>query len=100
MRRMSLVAVAVITIAALTLSTQAETIIQEDFNSVSGTGGGEFFLGGGESVVSDWDTALTGENAFAGAVDRAYIHAAANGVTDAGVGGSGAGRDRSLRYQL
>ena len=42
-------------------------------------------------MVSDWDTALTGENAFAGAVDRAYIHAAANGVTDAGVGGSGAG---------
>ena len=47
--------------------TWAQPIVQENFDGVTGVGGGEFFVGGGEGVIAEWDTGLTGENAFAGA---------------------------------
>ncbi len=79
--------------AGLCLSTavNAQPLVQENFDGATGVGGGEFFVGSGEEVISDWDTGLMGESAFAGATVRAFSHAAASGDPAAGVDGSGAG---------
>ncbi|MFO0838125.1 MAG: hypothetical protein U1D55_06320 [Phycisphaerae bacterium] len=66
--------------------------LNQNFNSVTGVGGGTFFSGAGFGETFDWDTGLTAENAFAGTVSNARIGAAAaRGSVNAGVGGSGAG---------
>lgn len=78
--------------AALVVPAGAQ-IIQEKFNTVTGTGGGSFFTGAGFKAIANWDNGLTGENAFAGTAGNAHItSASALGVTNAGVGNSGAGR--------
>lgn len=67
-------------------------IIQEDFNAVSGTGGGPILTGQGFNELTNWDDGLLGENAFAGTVGNARVNpASASGSTTGGVGGSGAG---------
>ncbi len=91
MRRTTLVAMAAVLIAILPLSAQADIVLQEDFNTVTESGGGEFFVGSGELVIDDWDSGISNESAFAGTTVRAYAHVAAGGAAAAGVDASGAG---------
>ncbi len=70
----------------------AQTILHEDFNGVSETGGGVFLQGAGFALINNWDDGITGENAFAGTgQDTQFGAVAAMGSATAGVAGSGAG---------
>ncbi|MFN0136062.1 MAG: dockerin type I domain-containing protein [Phycisphaerae bacterium] len=80
------------TTLAVTTLTASAAVIEQNFNTVTGSGGGTFFTGPGFGEVAGWDTGILGENAFAGTTGNARIAAAnALGSTNAGVGGSGAG---------
>ena len=68
-------------------------IVQESFNTVTGTGGGTILTGAGFNWVNNWDNGIVGENAFAGTTGNAKVTAiSAAGVTNGGVGSTGAGR--------
>lgn len=83
----SLIATAVF---AVTVNGQ---VVNENFNTVTGTGGGPFHSGAGFQLTNNWDDGITGESAFAGTAGNARIgQASATGLTTGGVGGSGAGR--------
>lgn len=72
-------------------SLQAQ-ILDENFNNVAGNGG-TFFSGPGFGQTTNWDSALLGENAFAGTAGYANIGSAtAVGLPTGGVAGSGAGQ--------
>lgn len=74
-----------------TAGAQAQ-VLDEDFTGVAGNGA-TFFSGSGFGQTFDWDSALSGENAFAGTAGYAHIGGAlARGLATGGVGGSGAGR--------
>ncbi len=87
------VAILAVTAMALCLTTaQAQPIVDEDFNNVTGTGGGPLLFGSGFSLIHDWDTGITGESAFAGTTERARINASVEGDPTGGPDGSGAGK--------
>ncbi len=81
-------------LGALALSacvTQAQ-IVDQDFDSVTGTGGGAVLIGSGFNSVTNWDDGIDDERAFGGTVGNFVVNAInARGVTTGGVGGSGAG---------
>lgn len=81
-------------IAAVIIVPQAfGQVVNENFNMVTGTGGGQFHTGQGLQLSNNWDDGITGENAFAGTAGNARIaQASALGLPVGGVGGSGAGR--------
>lgn len=67
-------------------------ILDQDFSGVAGNGG-TFFTGSGFGQTFDWDSALVGENAFAGTSGYAHIGGAqARGLATGGVGNSAAGQ--------
>ena len=66
-------------------------IVDEDFNTVLGTGGGAFLTGSGFSSTDAWDDGIAGENAFGGTTLHAHVSMQAYGDTNGGVSGSGAG---------
>src|SRR5262249_50119656 len=77
-------------------------VLNEHFNNVAGNGG-TFFTGSGFGQTNDWDSALTGENAFAGTTGYASIGSAiARGLLTGGVNGSGGGQIQisSVTYNL
>jgi hypothetical protein len=65
--------------------------LDEDFDAVTGVGGGVFLSGGGLVLAPGWDTGITGEKASAGTTGYTQIDASALGDSSAGVGGTGAG---------
>jgi hypothetical protein len=71
----------------------AQSIVDEKFNTVTGTGGGPFVTDGtGFNTIAGWDTGITGEGAFAGAIGFGVVgEASALGTPTGGVAGSGAG---------
>ncbi len=77
--------------------------LNQNFNAVTGVGGGDFFSGAGFVEVTDWDSGISGENAFVGTVGNARIGAAAaRGVPGGGLGSSGAGEVEisGVRYDI
>ena len=95
-RRRSLdwIAVLAATVTVLCASTAAtaQPVVQEDFNSVTGTGGGPLLFGDGFSLTANWDDGLVGENAFAGTTERARIDSTVQGLLTGGPDASGAGQ--------
>ncbi|MHC4611745.1 MAG: hypothetical protein ACYS7M_15515, partial [Planctomycetota bacterium] len=82
-----------IAVAATGVVTPAQAqIVYEDFDNVDGTSGVVVLTGSGFNNVDNWDNALVGENAFAGTVWNTHLQATAQGVTDGGLNGSGAGQ--------
>lgn len=71
----------------------AQQVIDEHFNTVTGTGGGPFVSDGtGFNTTPAWDDGITGEGAFAGGTGFSVItEASAYGAPSAGVANSGAG---------
>ena len=68
--------------------------INENFDTVTGVGGGMFLAPGGtQGSDTNWDTGIEGEQAFAGTWGGATVFggATAQGTTTGGVGGGGAG---------
>ena len=80
-----------LTLALAVAAPTGAAIVDEDFNTVLGTGGGVFLNGSGESTLVDWDDGIVGETAFGNALLHAHATMQAVGDTSAGVGGSGAG---------
>lgn len=80
------------TLAGTSLTAGAQ-VINQNFNSVTGAGGGPFFSGPGFLQIAGWDTGILGESAFAGTAGNARIgSASAIGLPTGGVGGTGAGQ--------
>ncbi|MCB9866339.1 MAG: hypothetical protein H6816_06855 [Phycisphaerales bacterium] len=79
-------------IAAASLAS-AQQVIDEHFNTVTGSGGGTFVTDGtGFNTTPEWDNGIAGEGAFAGGTGFSVIgDASAYGVPTGGVAGSGAG---------
>ena len=68
-------------------------VLNEDFNTVTESGGGPFHSGPGLQLTNDWDDGLAGENAFAGTAGNArFSQVSALGLATGGVNGTGAGR--------
>ncbi len=85
-------AFALVAIATAELAS-AQQVIDEDFNTVTGTGGGPFVTDGtGFNTTPAWDTGITGEGAFAGGTGFAVVgQATAYGAPTSGVAATGAG---------
>jgi len=80
-------------LTATGVSSALAQVVNEDFNTVTATGGGPFHNGQGLQLTNNWDDGITGENAFAGTVGNArFGQASAMGLTTGGVSGTGAGR--------
>ncbi len=81
------------TIAAVGIgATVCAQVLDQNFNTVTGTGGGTFLVGPGFEDIHGWDTGIAGEAAFAGTTGNAsFGSAAAYGAPTGGVNGSGAG---------
>ncbi len=80
--------------AAFVLSIYAASagaqVLEENFDSVTGTGGGLFHVGPGFSLIDGWDDGIVGENAFAGTTGNARFGAAsAAGLPGGGLSGGG-----------
>ncbi|MCA9245298.1 MAG: hypothetical protein KDA32_15185, partial [Phycisphaerales bacterium] len=78
--------------AALFAGVSKAQIIDEDFDSVTETGGGAVLIGSGFNAVDSWDDGIAFDRAFAGTFgnfNTAGINA--RGVATGGVAGSGAG---------
>ncbi|MBN1511535.1 MAG: hypothetical protein JXB13_05930 [Phycisphaerae bacterium] len=74
-------------------------MVDEDFNGVTGFGGGAFLVGDGVTPnrtgsTSSWDSGIEGEHAFCVTRGGAILNgqASAQGLTTGGVGGTGAGQ--------
>ena len=78
-------------LAALLAAPAGAAMLNENFNTVTGTGGGYFLNGSGTSTLVDWDDGILGETAFGGALGHTHVRMSAVGNPTAGVGGSGAG---------
>lgn len=74
------------------VSTVSAQGINENFNSVTGAGGGQFFTGQGTGGATSWDTGIAGESAFAGTTGNAHLSASAVGIPGGGVSNTGAGQ--------
>jgi len=82
---------AVVAVAVCGASVSAD-VINENFNTVTGTGGGPILVGSGFNWVNNWDDGITGEFGFAGTTGFARVGAAsAYGAPNGGVNGTGAG---------
>lgn len=80
-------------IAMLPTSPLVAQALDEDFNTVTGSGGGPFHSGPGFMLIDDWDSGILGENAFAGTEGNSrFGSVSASGVVLGGVSGTGAGR--------
>jgi hypothetical protein len=66
-------------------------VFNEDFNRVTGTGGGVFLDGAGSGGLAEWDTGLLGENIFGSTLRYARATMAVHGNPSGGVNGTGAG---------
>ncbi len=66
-------------------------MVSEDFDAVTGAGGGVFLKGPGTGADVDWDAAITGEAAIGEAVGFARVQMSAQGLPGGGVDGTGAG---------
>lgn len=83
------VALATIVVADSTARSQ---VLNEHYNTVTGTGGGQFHSGNGFVISNGWDNGINGERAFAGTGGNArFGSVSAQGLTNGGVGGTGAG---------
>lgn len=92
-------AFSVLAFGAHSLSAQ---VLDEDFSGVAGNGT-TFFSGSGFGQSFDWDSAIAGENAFAGTSGYAHIGGAlARGMATGGIGNSAAGQIQinSVTYNL
>lgn len=88
LRITTLVAAVAITLATVQVATAQ--VLQEDFEGVSETGIQSILIGAGFNIVDDWDTGLSGENAFAGTVGYLNVNpVSAVGSLTAGVDGGG-----------
>ncbi len=65
--------------------------LDENFDSVTGTGGGVFLDGLGSDWLLGWDDGISGEYAFGQATGIARVEMSAQGLPTGGVDGSGAG---------
>ena len=91
-RKERLGALGVLVVATLAATAQADIILQQNFNSVTGTGGGTFLIGAGFNWQSNWDDGITGEYSFGGTTGNARVGSiAAYGSVNAGKNGTGAG---------
>ena len=78
----------------LSTGTSTFTTMNENFNTVTGVGGGEFWVTNGSQTFGGqpWDTGIAGEETFAGVWGTGTIGTeTALGCANCGVGGSGAG---------
>jgi hypothetical protein len=86
---------AVILAAAISLAAvggAAADAINQNFNGVTGVGGGPILVGSGFNWVTNWDNGITGENAFAGTNGFAQVDAiSAFGAPTGGKNNTGAG---------
>jgi len=83
-------ALAIASLLAFTSFTHAQ-VLNENFDAVTGVGGEVFFLGQGAGGTDDFDTGITGENAYGGTFGTARTSGViAEGATGIGVAGSGA----------
>lgn len=73
----------------------AFNMLDEDFETVTGTGGGAFLTGGVNTsgYTDNWDDGISDEYAFGGTFDGAEVNGSmsAQGVISGGVGGGGGG---------
>lgn len=75
-------------------------LIDQNFNAVTGVGGGAFLVGNGQpdtnGFTAGWDTGITGEQAFGGTFGGAILvgNMTAAGLTTGGVSGTGRGQLR------
>jgi hypothetical protein len=68
-------------------------VLSENFDTVTGVGGGDVLVGSGFGLFEDWDTGITGEVAFGGTAGNTQVDSiTAAGVPTGGVAGSGAGQ--------
>lgn len=67
-------------------------VFYEDFNSVTGSGGGVFLNGSGSGSMFDWDTGLQYETVYGSTVRYAKATMEVHGQPAAGLNGSGAAR--------
>ena len=67
--------------------------LNEDLDTVTGTGGNTVLNGNGETgAAGGWDDGVVGENSFGGTVGNAFVNPiTAQGLPTGGVSGSGAG---------
>jgi hypothetical protein len=85
--------VAALALGAAWPGTVQGQVLDQNFNGVTGAGGGTFLTGSGFMLSDSWDTGITGEDAFAGTAGNTQVDSvAAQGVTNGGVGNTGAGR--------
>ncbi|MDX2198092.1 MAG: hypothetical protein SF069_03875 [Phycisphaerae bacterium] len=78
-------------LAAASGAAIAHAQLNQNFNTVTETGGATVLSGGGFNEVSGWDNGITGEGAFAGTFGPIQLLATAFGDVNAGTSGSGAG---------
>jgi hypothetical protein len=70
----------------------AQSVLVEDFNAVTGTGGQDLLIGAGFNEVDGWDDGISGEGAFAGTWGDGDIGTSSvMGLTNGGINGTGAG---------
>jgi hypothetical protein len=80
-------------IAMLLGSAAHAQVLDQNFDTVTGTGGGVFFVGPGFMQTDNFDNGITGENAFAGTGGNAsFTGVSAAGLPTGGLLGSGAGQ--------
>jgi hypothetical protein len=91
-RTRSLVFLAAAALGLFAAAVSADVVVQQNFNTVTGTGGGTFLIGSGTSWTPGWDDGITGEEAFAGALGYAHVQSvAAYGTVNGGKNSTGAG---------
>lgn len=78
-------------VLALSLPATAQ-VFHENFDNVTGSGGGVFLDGSGFGELPDWDTGLFGETVFGSTVRYAKATMEVHGQPTAGVDGTGAGQ--------
>ena len=91
-RAVSLRVAMIVLLAGFTMSGSAMAqTLEEDFNTVTGTGGGVFLDCLGSGWLLGWDDGITGESAYGRANGLARVQISAQGVPGGGVDHSGAG---------
>ncbi|MBU0717684.1 MAG: hypothetical protein KJ749_05495, partial [Planctomycetes bacterium] len=66
-------------------------LVEEDFDAVTGSGGGVFLEGLGSGSASDWDNGIAGESAVGETSGLARVQMSAQGLPTGGVAGTGGG---------
>ncbi|MGD8453811.1 MAG: hypothetical protein PVJ57_18510 [Phycisphaerae bacterium] len=86
------VATVVLLLAFATGGVATAQLVDEDFDTVTGTGGGVFLDQLGSGWFVDWDDGIFGESAMGQATGLARVQMSAQGLPGGGVGGTGAGQ--------